>query len=220
MRSLAVVVSLFLAGSAAQAAVVGVPQSGPWLGYMNVYDLPSNGGGFIFGQGWGVPDLVSTFDDANNKLTLSPNTIGDPNGFWYIGGGGPGAPGNKIMEANTYIETTDVYNGQTVTFQGNVLSKSLTSAHEVFVFIRDFAPDYSSLNQTFVPLDAGPFSISLATDPGSGRHVQYGFQVKGVNVWVTDVAPFGNVMIATIPTPASVALLGLGGILVGRRRRA
>jgi len=210
-----------VAGSAANAAVVNVGDSNaPWLGYMNVSELPSNGGGSVFGSPWGVPDLVSTFDNPNNKLTLSPNTIGDRDPFWYIGGGGPGAAGNKIMEANLYIETTDVLNGQTVTFEGTVLSNTFTAAHTAILFIKDFAPNFSSANVMEIPLVPGPFSFSLATDPGAGRHVQYGFQVKGVNVWVTDTAPFGNAMIVSgVPQPGVLALLGLSGLMVSRRRR-
>ncbi len=205
-----------LAASSASAANVTVGNSSaPWLGFMNVFDLSNN---FVFPSGWGVPDLNATFNDGAGTLTLSPNTIGDPDPFWYIGGGGPGAPGNKLMEANLYQETTDVYNGQTLSFTGLVLSNTFTSAHVSKIFIRDFAPDYSSFNETSIPLVAGAFSLSLACDPGFGRHVQWGFQTKGVNVWFTDVAPFGNAVIAT-PAPGAFGLLGLGGLLAGRRRR-
>ncbi len=220
MRKLAV---LLLGGGvaiSAQGAVVGVGDStSPWLGFMNVFELPSNGGGYVFSSIWGVPDLRATFNDPGSTLTLYPNSVGDPNPFWYQGGGGPGAPGNKIMEANLYVETTDVFNGQTLTFQGNVLSDTFTSSHQAYVFIKDFAPDYSSVNQILVPLAPGPFSINLATNPGAGRHVQYGFQVVGVNVWITDIEPFGNVVIGTIPTPGATGVLVAGGVLALRRRR-
>lgn len=210
-----------VAGSSAQAAVVYVDQStAPWQGFMNVFELPSNGGGFVFPSGWGVADLNATFNDPGNTLTLSPNTIGDPSPFWYIGGGGPGAPGNKIMEANLYQQVDNALAGETVVFQGNVLSNTFTSAHVASIFIRDFAPDYSSFNQTTVPLVPGPFSISLNTDPGAGRHVQWGFQVRGVNVWFTDTAPFGNAVISTVPAPASLGLLAAGGLFAARRRRS
>ncbi len=222
MRKILMILSIgLLLNSTATAAIVDVGNSGaPWQGFMNVFELPANGGAYVFGSPWGVADLVATFDDGNDKLTLSPNTIGDPDPFWYIGGGGPGAAGNKIMEANLYQEYTDVYNGQTLTFQGNVLSNTFTPAHSASIFIRDFAPDYSSFNQTIVPVTAGPFSISLATDAGVGRHVQFGFQVVGVNVWITDVEPYGNAMITTIPEPATLALLGFGALAMIRRRRA
>jgi hypothetical protein len=214
---------LFLIGllvvPAASAATVNVSQSsGPWLGWMNVFELPANGGAYLWGSPWGIGDLVAVFNDPANQLTLKPNSIGDPSPYWYQGGGGPGAPGNKTMEANLYQEYTDVYNGQVLTFEGVVSANTFTAAHAAMIFIKDFAPDYSSFNSTIVPLVPGPFSVSLATDPGAGRHVQYGFQVTGPCVWITDVDPFGSAVIRTIPEPASLALLGLCGLLSLRRR--
>jgi hypothetical protein len=99
-----------LVSPAAADLTVGVGLSGDvtgtdgigWRGFMNVLELPANGGGFVFGSPWGVGDLVAEFDDPNAKLTLSPNTINDPDPFWYQGGGGPGAPGNKVMDANLF----------------------------------------------------------------------------------------------------------------------
>ena len=231
-RLLAMTAAMLLAVSSAQAQVtVNVPDStAPWLGFMNVSELPENGGAYVFGSSWGVPDLNVAFDDANNKFTFSPNTIGDPNEFWYQNTsgtatppnvGGPGQRGNKSMEANLYIEVNDdSLSGQMVTFEGTILSNTYTDAHDGFIFIRDFAPDYSSSNDIFVPITAaGPFSISLMTDPGPGRHVQYGFQSVGENVWVTDTAPFGNFMVGTIPEPATLSLLGFGAVALLRRRR-
>lgn len=217
--------SVLLAGAAcaasAQAVVVGVDQ-GPagYIGYMNVFELPANGGGYVFGSGWGVADLNASFDNGAGTLTLSPNTIGDPNPFWYTPSGGPGAAGNKIMEANLYHEVTGSYSGQSVTFAGKVLSNTFTSAHVAEIFIRDFAADYSSSVDMFIPLVVGDFSLTMNTIPLPGRHVQWGFRVKGVNVWATDTAPFGTAVIATIPAPASLGLLGLGGLVAARRRRA
>ena len=183
----------------AQVAV-GIDPAETWLGYMNVFQLPANGGGYVFGSGWGTADLRAVFSDG--ALTLSPNTIGDPNDFWYIGGGAPGNPGNKIMGANMYVQKTGVLSGTSVTFSGTVLSNTLTGSHQAVAFIKDFAPDYSSFNTITVPLAPGPFSITLNTDPGAGRHVQYGFETTGVNVWQTDVAPFGSVVVATLaPKP-------------------
>ena len=177
---------------------VYVDPSKTWNGYMNVFALPADGGGFIFGSTWGTADLRAVF--SGSVLTLSPNTIGDPNPFWYIGGGAPGHPGNKTMDASMYVQ---VDNGSltdtTVTFTGTVTANTLTTAHTTVAFIKDFAPDYSSYNEETVPLTNGVFNISLLTDPGAGRHVQYGFETIGVNVWATDVAPFGSAKISTIP---------------------
>ena len=169
-------------------------------GFMNVFNLPVNGGAFQFGSGWGIADLTASY--TGNVVTLGPNVIGDPNPYWYIGGGGPGSPGNKIMEANLYAEPAGSLPGQNVTFVGNVLSNTLTSAHKVVAFIKDFAPDFSSFNITTVVLPtSGSFSISLATVNDPARHVQWGFQMTGPCVWVTDVAPFGSVSIG--PTGAT-----------------
>jgi len=184
------------------------------LGYMNVFELPANGGAFLWGSGWGFADLTAVYSGSN--LTLGPNSIGDPNEYWYqcVGAaippncGGPGAPGNKIMEANSYAEVNDgSLAGQTVTFSGAVLANSLTSAHTVVAFVKDYAPDFSSFNQSVVTLTTpGLFTVSLATVNDPARHVQWGFQTVGVNVWSTDLAPFGSITIgpeqgvATEPT--------------------
>lgn len=216
--------ALLLAGalSNAQAATYTIDPGATWSGYMNVFELPANGGAFLWGSGWAPADLRATF--AGPVLTLAPNTIGDPNPYWYIGGGGPGAAGNKIMDANFYQEFNGgLLGGQTVTFTGNVLANSLTSAHTVTAFIKDFAPDYSSSVATTLALTPGVFSISLNTINDPARHVQFGFTMNGVNVWATDVAPYGQVDITAVvvPEPATAALLlgGLAGLLFVRRSK-
>jgi uncharacterized protein (TIGR03382 family) len=219
--AVASVVALMSAASA-QAVVVGVDgSSAPWQGFMNVFNLPSAGGAFQFASGWGVPDLRTTFNDPSQQVTMLPNTINDPNGYWYIGGGGPGAAGNKIMEANLYQQLSDgSLSGTTVTFNGFVTANTLTAAHEARLFIRDFAPDFSSFNETIVSAPAsGAFSLSLVTLPGAGRNVQWGMQLKGVNVWATDTAPFGSITYSNIPTPGALALAGFVGAAALRRRR-
>ncbi len=212
MRTLAtavLVASLIAFAGPAQAATnVTVDSATLILGYMNVFNLPANGGAFQFGSSWGLVDLTAVY--SGNNLTLGPNSIGDPNEYWYqcVGAavppncGGPGAPGNKIMEANTYAEVNDgSLAGQTVTFSGEVLANTLTSAHTVVAFVKDYAPDFSSFVQSTVALSApGSFTVSLATINDPARHVQWGFQTVGVNVWITDVAPFGSITVG--PTGA------------------
>jgi hypothetical protein len=217
--SIAVMAGL-MAASAASAQVTVSPgnSSAPWLGFMNVYNLPSAGGGFQFASGWGVPDLNVSFNNPASRFTFSPNTIGDPNPYWYTPSGGPGAAGNKIMEANLYVQDNSLA-GQTVRFQGEILSNTLTSAHTAMIFIRDFNADYSVLVETSIPVTVGNFDISLATTPG--HNIQYGFQMKGVNVWSTDVAQFGSFVVSTaaIPGPTAAGLLAIGGLMATRRRR-
>ena len=191
-----------------QPTTVTVDPAEQWLGYMNVSELPANGGGYLTGGTWNVADLRSSF--SGSTLTLGPNTINDPAPYWYIGGGAPGRPGNKIMSANMYVEKTGDLSGKTVTFTGTVSANTLTSAHRSVAFIKDFAADYSSFTATTAPLVNGTFSISHVTAPGSGRHVQYGFETTGVNVWPTDAAPFGSVSISPfVATPFSGWMAGL-----------
>lgn len=180
-----------------------------WLGFMNVFEInrannPPTPGNYVFGSPWGFADLTASFD-GNGCLSLGVNTIGDPNPFWYIGGGGPGALGNKWMDANSYVEHTNspTYSGVAVTFEGSVKANTFTNKHTARAFIRDFAPDYSSFQESSVLLTSGQFSVTLNTIAGAGRHVQYGFNVQGENVWVTDAAPFGKIVVGDNTTPSA-----------------
>jgi hypothetical protein len=152
-------------------------------------------------------------------LVLSPNTIGDPNAYWYTPSGGPGSVGNKTMDASMYVEIGSLP-GRKLIFSGNVLSNTLVSASNTnaigngwtsVAFIKDFAPDYSSFNSVTVPLTPGSFSLNLNTVNDPARHVQYGFQTIGPDVWVTDVAQFGRVVIGNVgilPTTITPSLKG------------
>lgn len=213
-----VTIALFGAAVPSNADImIGVDPGAPWIGYMNVFELPSNGGAYVFGQSWGTADLVATF--SGPTLTLAPNTINDPSSFWYTPSGGPGAVGNKIMDANMYVEQTGPLSGQNVTFTGLVLANTLVSPYTSVAFIKDFAPDYSSSVSVTVPLTPGVFSISLVTDGTAGRHVQYGFETIGPDVWITDVGPDGSVQITAVPEPATWALLALTGFGLAAFRR-
>jgi hypothetical protein len=197
---------------------VYVDSSKTWNGYMNVSNLPQNGGAYQFGSGWGTQDLCAVFNSYG--LTLSPNTIGDPDPYWYTPSGGPGALGNKIMAASMYVEIGSLP-GRNLIFSGNVLSNTLVSASNTnaagngwtsVAFIKDYAPDYSSFNSITVPLTPGAFSINLNTVNDPARHVQYGFDTVGPDVWVTDAAAFGKVVIGNVGVfPTSITASPSGG---------
>jgi uncharacterized protein (TIGR03382 family) len=222
MIALAICGALLGTTSRATAATVTVDPSATWLGYMNVFDLPSAGGAFRFGSGWGTADLVATF--SGPVLTLAPNSVNDISDYWYLPSGGPGSTGNKNMFASMYVESNGgALGGQSVTFTGRVLSNTFVSPYTVTAFIKDFAPDYSSFTSATALLSAtGDFSFSHATAADPARHVQYGFETVGPNVWITDAAAKGSMRIGAIPEPATLALGGLCSLaaLVLRRRRA
>src|SRR6266850_3785947 len=70
--SLSIVASLIVARQLNAQVTVGVNPGASWLGYMNVFETPQHGGGFVFGSGWGTADLSASF--SGSVLTLSPNT--------------------------------------------------------------------------------------------------------------------------------------------------
>ena len=83
----------------------------------------------------------------------------------------------------------------------------------MIAFIKDFAPDYSSFVESSVALtDVGSFSISLAAINDPAHHVQYGFQMTGVNVWITDVGPFGTMIVSPDPDVVATEISSFGDV--------
>jgi hypothetical protein len=62
----------------------------------------------------------------------------------------------------------------------------------------------------------GVFDITMVTIADPTRHVQWGFETIGPDVWITDVGAYGSIQI--IPEPTSLVIgLVLAGL--GCRRR-
>ncbi len=186
-----------------------------WVGYMNVFDLPIGSGGFLWGSGWGTPDLPATFN--GNQLRLAPNTnTWDPADPYWVDGNGDGA---KWTNANMYVEDSTLI-GETVHFTGHVVENSLEAPFQSQAFIKVLDPGagWAVVAEAYAPLVTGQdFQVSLAIDNVAGLVPQYGF--------VTDSAPvdpagdFGQVLINYIPEPSSLLLFaGLAGAALYRRR--
>lgn len=205
---IAAICALFGAAYSANAQVtVGVDSSQAWIGYMNVSELPVNGGAFDFGSVWATADLPATF--AGTTLTMTPNTSIDrdnpADAYWWTGAG-PGTA-NKSMEALFYVDDSTTLPGKDVTFSGNVIGNTLVSPYSAVIFIKDFVPDYSSFTGVSTPLVPGPFSIHYQTTVGN--HVQYGFAVTGPNARLSEIASLGSVKITAISSPVQEVTVGL-----------
>lgn len=208
-------VLLLGAGARMSAAVtVGVDSGATWLGFMNVTDLPADGGAYQFGSGWGTADLKASF--SGPLLTLTPNTNIDRDApadpFWWKGNGSA----NKNMFASMYVQDNALA-GQTVTFTGLVRANSLVSPYVSTIFIKDFDSSFALVGSATVPVAPGVFSLTLATT--AGHNIQYGFETVGPNARLATVASLGFAQIAPVPEPSTVALVVVGAICLAAARR-
>lgn len=209
-----ILAALCLVGIAqADMTVNGADPGATWLGWMNVFNTPANGGGYLWGSGWGTADLRASFD-GGGTLSLKSNTncwnAADP--YWVVGG-----VGNKDMEANFYREFGGL-NGQTMTFNYVVGTNTLLAGYSAQAFIKVLDPGagWATIQSTFLPLTPGAGSLSLSVSPTAGVVTQIGFMVRGL---VSDPAGAAAAGVATIvPEPATLALLSLGGLLLRRKK--
>ena len=187
--------------------------SGNWVGYMNVFELPANGGGYMFGQSWGVSDLKTVIDSAGNTMTLKPNynTYADnPTDPYWVDT--LTNTGKKIMDASTFVEPGTTFNGQALTFSGTVLSNNLDTNYTATFFIKALDPnngyqDAFSGSKVFELPTSGNFTVSAtATELAAGLIVQYGFNVKGINANPANEQNNGSVVIGA-PVSTSVQAL-------------
>lgn len=173
-----------------------------WVGYMNVFDTSNN---YQFGSGWAVADLKTEINTSANTITLKPNynTYNASDSYWSDGAGN----GNKIMEASTYYEPGATYNGQNLTFTGNVSSNTLSNQYTAVAFIKalDPANGYATVYNNFITIPAsGTFTINApASSLTTGLLIQVGFTVRGINANPTTEAAKGSIVIA--PANLSVA---------------
>ena len=63
--------------SGSNATVINFDPTANFIGYMNVFETAANGGGYVFGSPWGVPDLKTVIDPTpvDGSATIYPNLI-------------------------------------------------------------------------------------------------------------------------------------------------
>ena len=123
----------FLTSMGIAQNTVTVDASADQLGYANAFETD---GTFVFGEAWGVPDLKTIVDPANNTLTLQPNynTWGDgTDPFWV---NQATVLGNKLFEGNTYVEDNTLV-GSELTFEGLVTSNTLDGAGQLLFSVNN-----------------------------------------------------------------------------------
>jgi len=180
-----------------------------WGGFMNVFALPANGGGYQFGSGWGGGDLRAVFTGDVLRLSACTNVSNPSDGYWVK----PDGTGNKQMEANWDVDTASLV-GSNITFSGNVVDYTLSTNYTCRAFIKVFNASYSSvLQEVYAPLTNANsyFSLNLNATSAGAAHVQYGFVTLGRNApWTNSPDSDGYITIRTNTLDPKNALVNPG----------
>lgn len=195
---------------------VTVDTNNPIFGFANVFETPANGGGYVFGSPWGIPDLKSVIDVPGNIITLQPNfnTWNPADPFWVVNG-----MANKWFEGNTYFEDNTLA-GQPFSFVGGCLDYTLDPVYEVVAFIKVFNGDFSVLKLETTSLVPGEnFAVTYTNVEPEDTFIQYGFWVFGPIADPANEPTLGSVIVSS-PIPNDVCgvatpVIGCGETLSG-----
>lgn len=173
-----------------------------WNGFMNVFDNPADpapacagNGGYCFGSGWGLAELVAVVGAMDVTLSPNVNTYADnPGDAYWRDNNGAGPDGNKIMEANFFVEPGASFNNVDLTFTGEVTTNSLDARYTAVVFIKTIGG--TNLNKTIPVPASGVFSLSATAAELATGTVQYGFSITGLNANPAD--NWGNIVVAPV----------------------
>jgi hypothetical protein len=189
-----------------------VDPSQTWVGYMNVFELPVNGGGYVFGQPWATADLRGSFPSTNQLVLLPCTNVWDAtNSFWVQG---DGVTPNKNMDASFYVQSDSLINTNLI-FKGTCLSNSLAAAPEPLTgvsytsvaFIKTFSSSFALLGSVASPALAGGQSFAISLNTSGAAHVQYGFETVGPDANPSTVGSLGQVVLAAAIPPSAAPTL-------------
>ncbi|WP_343637764.1 T9SS type A sorting domain-containing protein [Fluviicola sp.] len=208
MKKLYAILSISMISSAGLAQNnVTFSANDSWVGYVNVFETPANGGGYLWGSQWGIADLQTTINTGANTMTLQPNFnlyAADPtDAYWVDQSTGEGA---KYISASTYVEPGPTFNGNALTFQGDVLSNNLDlTKYEAKFYINALDSTNGYVNtipgKTFNIPASGHFTVSAtAGELPVGMIIQYGFTIYGRNANPANEAALGSIVIGVQST--------------------
>jgi hypothetical protein len=212
-------------------AILTVDSGANWVGYMNVFPLPADGGttdplAVPPLTGYQYPTSLLQAGFGTNSLTLNPCTaVWETADTIYVKG--DGVTPNEYMDANMYVQN-DALLATNMIFTGLCLSNNLTTAPEPYVtayndaqgytptnayysctaFIKVFDSGYALLGFVRTNLVAGQaFTIATNTAliPGAA-HVQYGFETFGPDQNTSYPFVSNSVVIATSGQAATVTV--------------
>ncbi len=227
MKTRAIMTLVAVAG----AAVAANAQTGGTATYSIQFSNGTNSISLTAGQSTSVSVFVS-FDPGlgasyGTALPLQGVILGANNGGFSIGGVGsgggsgnfgvlPGAGHPSLMAPYNFLPGVATNQG---TAAGNNLNGVLWGHQFIFSPVHPLPANPAKVWEgTFTMVTNGQVDFSFNGMALTGIDVSSGPVAAGAIPWVADFASSGGTAVIT-PAPASLALLGLGGLVALRRRR-
>ena len=235
MKKVLVILVAFCLVGISQAALTsysqdfeGLTQADPaaltndgWLVFGNVFD---SGGGYLYGYGpFAAPNGGPAFSAVAAGEGGVPQGAQQLVAYSDYNNGDHGA--GNLIEANVFQEQVIGAGDAGIwTFSFDAKHGDLASPSTALAFIKTLDPDagwattnFLTVDMTSIPATWGSHSIDIDVTGLSGQILQIGFSSTASN-YVASGTLYDNVEF--VPEPTTMALLGLGGLLLRRRKKA